>query len=129
MPNLSVVVLIALTLSGAAAAQEHKPFEIPKAYWGEYKERIEDCGTENSESHLRVSGDTVRFFESTSSINSLLHHKDGSVTIFASSSGEGESWLSIFHLSLSADGRSLTLTYPQASDEEQRSVVRMRCPG
>lgn len=129
MLKLSATVMIALTLSGASAAQERKPFEIPRAYWGEYNERAEDCGTASSEGHLRISETSLRFFQSTSDINSLIHHKDGSVTIFASTSGEGEQWLSIFHLSLSDDGRALTLTTPQAKEEEQRSVARVRCVG
>jgi hypothetical protein len=123
----SATIMIALTLSGAAAAQERKPFEIPRAYWGEYNERAEDCGAENSAGYLRISQTSLRFSESTSNINSMIHHKDGSVTIFASTSGEGEQWLSIFHVALSSDGRSLTLTTPQAEEAEQRSVVRGRC--
>jgi hypothetical protein len=129
MLKLSATVMIALTLSGASAAQERKPFEIPRAYWGEYNERAEDCGTESSAGYLRISETSFRFSESTSDINSMIHHKDGSVTIFASTSGEGEQWLSIFHVALSADGRLLTLTTPQAREEEQRSVARVRCVG
>ena len=116
--------LIALALS----IQASRPFEIPQTFWGEYNERLGDCGTGNNDSRLLISWDRLHFYESVGEIRELIRHPDGSVTIVAEQTGEGQTWFSLYQLRLADDRSSLIVVHPQTGDMEQSESVRLRCP-
>jgi hypothetical protein len=103
-------------------------FELPREFWGEYNENLTDCGTGNNDSRLRVSWNTVHFYESTGEIEKLLRQPDGSIVVVAQHSGEGQKWQSVYQLRLSKDAQVLTVIHPQTAEMEQLSTDRRRCP-
>lgn len=102
--------------------------EIPRPFWGEYNDRLVDCGTGNNDSRLRISGDRLQFYESTGELRELIRNQDGSVTVIADHLGEGEIWTSVYQLRLSSDGNALTVIHPHTNDMEQFETERLRCP-
>ena len=103
-------------------------FEIPRPFWGEYNEKIEDCGTGNNDSRLRISWDRIRFYETTGELQELLRLPDGSLLVVTKHVGEGQTWMNVYKLSLSSNGAILTITHPQTQEIEQFSSDRFRCP-
>ena len=122
--------MIFSTLLALGAAVQDRPqlFEIPRAFWGEYNERLADCGTGNNDSRLRISWDRIRFYESTGELRGLIRQPDGSVVLVAEHHGEGQSWESTYQLRLAPDGSSLTVVHPQTDQMEQSEHTRLRCP-
>jgi hypothetical protein len=120
--------MLGLVAIAAAAQSGTALLEIPRPYWGEYNENVAHCGTGLNDTRLRVSWDTITFYESTGSLRELIRHPDGSVTILAEHSGEGRRWASLYNLSLSPDRRELTVTHPQDAQMQQGSTIRRRCP-
>jgi hypothetical protein len=104
------------------------PFEIPRHFWGEYNDRLADCGTGNNDSRLRISRDRLQFYESTAMLREMILHRDGSVTVVAEQSGEGQTRTNVFHLRLSADRGNLTVAHPQTNEIVQWESTRRRCP-
>jgi hypothetical protein len=119
-------VLFAMLAQSALAANPPL-FELPREYWGEYNEVLTDCGTGNNDTRLRISWNTIRFYESAGEVQELLRQRDGSVVIVAKHSGEGQTWQSVYQLRLSADGETLTVTHPQSLEMDQFSSDRQRC--
>ncbi len=120
-------VLIAL-MAQAATVANPPLFELPRQFWGEYNEVLADCGTGRNDTRLRISWNTVQFYESTGEIKELLRQPDGSIIIVAKHSGEGETWQSVYRLRLSDDTQSLTVTHPQTAEMAQFGTERRRCP-
>jgi hypothetical protein len=114
-------------LAQSALAANPPLFELPREYWGEYNEVLTDCGTGNNDTRLRISWNTIRFYESAGEVQELLRQRDGSVVIVAKHSGEGQTWQSVYQLRLSADGETLTVTHPQSLEMDQFSSDRQRC--
>ncbi len=121
--------MVTIVAALVAALQTQAPLlEIPGAFWGEYNQNLAHCGTGLNDSRLRVSWDTIRFYESTGTLRELIRHSDGSVTVLADHSGEGQQWSSLYNLALSPDGKRLTVTHSQDAEAGQASMTRMRCP-
>jgi hypothetical protein len=118
--------LLAILLQ-AATVSSPPLFEIPREYWGEYNEVLSDCGTGNNDSRLRISWNTVHFYESSGELKELLRQDDGSIVVIAEHSGEGQTWQSVYQLRLSTDRNSLTVIHPQSIEMAQFSSVRKRC--
>ena len=114
-------------MSQSASIVEQPLFELPREYWGEFNEVLSDCGTGNNDSRLRISWNTVQFYESIGDVQQLLRQPDGSIVIVAKHSGEGRFWQSVYQLRLSEDGETITVIYPQSADMEQFSSDRKRC--
>jgi hypothetical protein len=124
--RLIMLFVLALILQSQTVAAAPL-FELPREYWGEYNEMLKDCGTGNNDSRLRISWNTIRFFESTGELTELLRQPDGSIVVVAKHSGEGQTWQSIYQLRLSDDRQVLTVIHPQTSDSDQLSTGRKRC--
>lgn len=118
-----MTLVLGLALQGTA-----QPLEIPRAFWGEYNDRLEDCGIGNNDSTLGISRDHLEFHESTGELREMIRHSDGTVTVLAEHHGEGQTWTSVYQLRLSADRSRLTVIHPQTSEMEQFEFSRLRCP-
>ena len=103
-------------------------FELPREYWGEYNEVLADCGTGNNDTRLRISWNTVQFYESMGEVQEILRQQDSSVVVVAKHSGEGQTWQSVYQLRLSGDGETLTVSHPQTIEMDQFNSDRRRCP-
>lgn len=114
-------------LAQAAIAPNAPLLEIPREFWGEYNEVLSDCGTGNNDSRLRISWNTVHFYESSGELKELLRQDDGSIVVIAEHNGEGQTWQSVYQLRLSEDRNTLTVVYPQTIDMAQFSSDRKRC--
>lgn len=121
MISLSVIALLQV-------APSQPLFEIPLEFRGEYNANLNDCGTGNNDSKLRISWDRLRFWESSGKLKELLRLPDGSVVISAEMSGEGEKWMSVYQLRLSEEGKKLSVIHPQTADLDQIAFDRFRCP-
>jgi hypothetical protein len=120
---------ILLAFMAQAATPVTPPlFELPREFWGEYNEVLADCGTGNNDSRLRVSWNTVQFYESRGEVEELLRQADGSLVVVAKHSGEGQTWQSVYQLRLSSDNQTLTVIHPQSAEIEQFGTDRRRCP-
>ena len=121
--------ILAMTIATALSTQPAVPLlEIPRRFWGEYNEILSDCGTGNNDSRLRISWNRLQFYESEGELRELIRHADGSVTIVAQHTGEGQTWMNVYELRLSADGSRLTVIHPQTGEMQQAESTRRRCP-
>lgn len=115
--------ILPLTLQGASPL-----LEIPREYWGEYNNNLKDCGTGLNDSRLRISWDSIRFYESEGSLKEIIRNPDGSIVVIATHRGEGATWDSTYLLRLSNDQKRLTIVHPQSNDSDQIEDSRLRCP-
>lgn len=115
--------VLPLVLQGASPL-----LEIPREYWGEYNDILKDCGTGLNDSRLRISWDSIRFYESEGSLKEIIRNPDGSIVVVATHKGEGATWDSTYLLRLSTDQKKLTIVHPQSIDSNQLEVGRLRCP-
>lgn len=90
---------------------------IPRRFQGEWNEKVEDCGTGNNDSRLRVGEHTIRFYESSAAVRSVDEKSDGSVAVQAQFTGEGETW---------EDG--LTWHIDSSGNLVSGDYARKRCP-
>lgn len=94
---------------------------IPAPFRGEWNADRAACGTGQSETRLRISGDRIRFYESVGMVSGVEIESDRVVTVTARYQGEGDTWEDERRLSLSEDGNSLTVS-------GGGDLVRFRCP-
>lgn len=81
---------------------------IPTRFQGEWNRVPADCGSGRNDSRLVLSGDRVRFHESSGRVMSVTRHGEDEVGIAVEMSGEGERWTAHYRFRLSRDGRELT---------------------
>lgn len=107
-----------LTVGGPHAADERF---IPDSWIGEWNARLEDCGTGNNESRLRIERDRVLFHENGGKVRGAFLRGPFEIVIVLDMSGEGETWIDSHHFVMSAGGNYIRTT----GDEP---LVRYRCP-
>jgi hypothetical protein len=138
-PNLHATVgdklilkgLALLTLPLCTASAMAQPYAgIPAKFHGRYYASLALCNKAqpDSDMHLLISATNMGFYASKGTVKSVLTNKDGSITVLAAYEGEGESWHDMDRLSLSADGKTLTVTSPAETELEQMDINRVRCP-
>jgi len=91
---------------------------IPAAFVGEWNATVEDCGTGNNDSRLRVEPKRLRFYESDGEVRSVDKASARAIRITASFAGEGQAWTNNVEFVLSRSGDDLS----------SGDVVRHRCP-
>ncbi len=104
-----------------AATAAERQHAVPSSFQGEWNANLEHCGTDPNDS-LRVSADSIRFYESGGPIRAVVTQGAFEMALIAELSGEGETWLSYQHFRLSADHTYLT----DVTDDSE--FVRYRCP-
>lgn len=124
--------LVPLSLASAAAAQtisrDEPLLEIPRHFWGEYNEDLAACGTGSNESRLRISWDTVQFYESVGELQEMIRLSDNSMIIVANHISEGERFTKTYQLQLSPNGQILKVRSTQDLDTNATEFDRFRCP-
>lgn len=122
-----MMILETLTLLvglGAAPQSSHADERvIPAAFQGEWNERVEDCGTGNNDSRLRISSREVRFYESGGRVRGAFLHGPYELIIVLDMSGEGQTWMASHHFILASDG-----SYLSAKSDDGSLFTRYRCP-
>ncbi|MBX3594437.1 hypothetical protein [Sphingomonas sp.] len=80
--------------------------EIPEAFRGEWNRVAADCGTDRNASRLRVEAGSLRFYESSGTVEDVAG-KGRTITVRARYSGEGQTEERTTRFSLSQDGKTL----------------------
>lgn len=96
---------------------------IPVAFHGEWTTDLAACGTQNSDSRLRIGSADLTFYESGGQVTGVILHSADEATVSASMSGEGETWSADYRFTLSDGGQTLTTAFDGAP-----VMVRKRCP-
>lgn len=94
---------------------------IPAAMQGRWAGAAERCGDKAAALELTVMPDQLLFHESVGTVKSVTQDKDGRAAVEAAFTGEGQSWTRTLALSLSKDGKALTVVNDGAA------VTRKRC--
>jgi hypothetical protein len=112
--------LIALT---GCAAQAQTPDErfIPDPWLGEWNENLEDCGTGNNDSRLRIEANRVLFYEGGGMVRGAFLHGPFEIVVVLDMTGEGQTWIAAHHFIMSASGHYI-------STDGDDPLVRYRCP-
>jgi hypothetical protein len=97
---------------------------IPQAYHGAWAHRLEDCARTGEGTPVRIRDDRIIYYESLAVVRSADLLSPREIVIHAGMIGEGDTWKADIRLSLSQDGRVLTLSGAdnRAKDE------RVKCP-
>jgi hypothetical protein len=117
--KILITILILFFSATVASAESHKV--VPNQFIGEWHANLKYCGTDLSDSRLIISPNKIRFFESVGPVLAVVTQGKSTVIIVMELSGEGETWLSSKHFSLSADQSTLTDT------TDDLNFVRYRC--
>jgi len=120
-PLLLILASLNSPAQAQAPVQAQTQQQIPRAYQGEWNMRVKDCGTSRNDSTLRLSKDSISYFESTGPVKTAVT-RGKELVLVAELQGEGETRLHAAHFQLSRNGRKLTdvMSTPP--------LVRHRCP-
>ncbi|WP_311268682.1 hypothetical protein [Sphingobium sp. WCS2017Hpa-17] len=94
---------------------------VPAAMQGRWAGAAERCGDKAAALELTVMPDQLLFHESVGTVKSVTQDKDGRAAVEAAFTGEGQSWTRTLALSLSKDGKALTVV------NDGTAVTRKRC--
>lgn len=123
--------MIALALIAPAkaqpGAQEIPLLEIPLQFWGEYNEELAACGTGSNETRLRISWDTIQFYESAGALREIIRLSDKSIIVVADHKSEGQHFTKTYQLQLSPDGQILKVRSTQDVETDATEFDRHRC--
>ena len=117
------LLLLGLLLSAGPVSAAEQQREIPARFLGEWNANLHDCGTDRSDSRLRITVDHIRFHESGGPVRAVVTQGESDLALITELSGEGSSWLSYTLFRLSADQTRLT----DVTDKDT-GLVRYRCP-
>lgn len=95
---------------------------LPVALQGRWTDQKDDCADPPSDMELTIAPRELLFHESAGTVTSVEPLPHGGARVAAHFTGEGESWNRTLALTLSADGRLLTVV------GDGMSVARKRCP-
>lgn len=108
------------------AIDRHAPADepagpIPASLQGNWTGTADRCGDRSADLELTVAPDELLFHESVGQVRSVKQVNDGSLSVEAAFTGEGQSWTRTLLLKPSPDGRMLTIVNDGAA------VTRKRC--
>ena len=93
---------------------------IPARFRGEWNADLAACGTDRSDSRLRLGARDVRFYESAGTVKAVEQPSPDRLQVTLALTGEGETWTTSRDFRLSPDGATLT--------DAEGGLVRRRCP-
>ena len=99
---------------------------IPAPFRGEWNAVLADCGTDLSDSALRISARDMAFYESVGQVSLVTETGPREIAVKARFTGEGETWTRDVRMQLSQDGQTLTDVSPDVSRFARRRCVRSR---
>lgn len=95
---------------------------LPAAFLGKWDAPPKPCSTPyRSDMQLDITARELAFFESGGNIKNVKITGPRDVTAEVAMSGEGETWEKSLHMTLSDDGKTLTL-------DDGKMGTRVRCP-
>ena len=94
---------------------------VPAAMQGRWAGAAERCGDKAAALELTVMPDQLLFHESVGTVKQVTQDADGRAAVEAAFTGEGQSWTRTLALTLSKDGKALTVV------NDGTAVTRKRC--
>lgn len=94
---------------------------IPTAMQGRWAGAAERCGDKAAALELTVMPDQLLFHESVGTVKQVTQDANGRAAVEAAFTGEGQSWTRTLALTLSKDGKALTVV------NDGTAVTRKRC--
>jgi hypothetical protein len=82
---------------------------IPDTFIGEWNQDSDKCGTDLSDTRLRIGPDWLHFYESDAKVLRVRILDSRSISVDASFSGEGSTWSDSVNMVLSQSGNDLTI--------------------
>ena len=116
------VALVCASAATSAQAQERTLEAVPDRWIGEWNEDQSACGTGLNDSRLRISTDSIMFYESGGLVRGVFENGPFEILIVADMSGEGQTWLASHHFRMSASG-----SYISMDTGDGTPFVRYRC--
>ena len=115
------LVFLVLAVSAPALAAQSTP-TVPKRFQGEWNERVNDCGTGDNDSAMRLTATRLELYESSGPIRAVVTNGEFELMVIAELSGEGESHFLYRRYRLAGDGSYL------ADVTDGDKYIRYRCP-
>ncbi|MBS0478456.1 MAG: hypothetical protein JSR79_04060 [Proteobacteria bacterium] len=106
-----------LTPAKGAKNEKEVLSALPANFVGTWNEELADCGTGNNDTAMVVKPDSIRFYESTATVERVTMQGRAAM-VSAILSGEGASEKTTIRMTISADGEGLTIG----------GLTRLRCP-
>ncbi len=122
MKLLSILIPV-IALTSCAATRQSVEQTVPERFRGEWNSERADCGVRENDSTLTISANQMDLYESSGPVLGVFSNDPREVLIVANISGEGETSISTFRFSVSADGNRLTYF-----NEVEPPFERYRCP-
>ena len=98
---------------------------VPERFVGRWAGSSDSCGSDADDLTLRLTRNHITHWESDGPIKAVVVRGDTELALISELSGEGETWLSVVHFTLSEDGNRLIDTTTRPGKE----LVRHRCTG
>lgn len=118
---LGTVLLQASLPAHAAESQT----AIPARFQGEWNDDVKHCGTDQSDSQLKIGPHDLHFLETSAAVRAVVTEGDTDLAVITEMKGEGETWLAFYHFVLSPDGNHLTDVSDPGAEPDLDLV---RCP-
>lgn len=119
----SLLLYLLLTAAAANSNKTAHAVDLPSGFLGVWGAESDQCGTELDDLRLTLHPHRLQFHESDGQLISISASSDLEIVIAAEMSGEGETWRTYRHFSLSDDGSRLS----DITDAPELIVVRHRC--
>jgi hypothetical protein len=91
----------------ASAATHSDPHLVPRAYWGEWRQELSQCGSDVPEDNpFNVSADGIGYYESAGTATKVIPRKGGGIIIHLKLSEiSGSEWPTVVVLKLLKSGK------------------------
>lgn len=109
-------VLLVAPLAQAAAKTPSARASIPRAYWGEWRDKIENCGNDEAHKFLTISAKKIGVHESLGTVGKVIILKSGGIKVSIAWPENGDHFPTEGIYRLSNAGRSMTETDPKTKN-------------
>lgn len=112
---------VAAASNSTGAASSETLSEIPVAFQGRWMVDVADCSAEyTSEGRLVITSDSLKFYETTGTVQSITGQGDSQIVVTSELSSEGTTFTDTDTFQLSSDRTAIT--------DVNLGIVRYRCP-
>jgi hypothetical protein len=126
--SVLVAALLVAPVVQASAKTHSDPHYIPSAYWGEWRKKLSQCGSDVPEDNpFYVSADGIGHYESSWIVTKVLSKKGGGIIIHATLSENYEAaWPAVSALKLLKSGKLMRELDEKGMRSASGGVARRR---